>query len=130
MNFHPNNINQFADRWKAPRLSSMDSDDSDSDGQIGVGIQEAEPEIKEPPRYQVLLHNDDYTTMEVVVEVLQKFFGKSGLESEAIMLRVHRNGFGVAGIYSFEVAETKVAQATEFVKSRGFPLKLTLEPES
>jgi ATP-dependent Clp protease adaptor protein ClpS len=93
----------------------------------GVAVQEGKPKLKEPPKYAVLLHNDDYTTMEFVVEVLQRFFRKSGEEAMEIMLKVHNDGRGVAGIYSFEIAETKAAQVQELAKSRGFPLKCTIE---
>lgn len=83
--------------------------------------------LDEPPRYAVVLHNDDYTTMEFVVEVLRTFFRKGGDEALEITMRVHREGKGVAGIYPMDIAETKAAQVNEHARSRGFPLKCTAE---
>jgi ATP-dependent Clp protease adaptor protein ClpS len=79
--------------------------------------------------YKVVLHNDDYTTMEFVVLVLMKFFHKSETEATHIMLSVHHKGHGVAGLYTKDVAETKVAQVQDYAKQHGMPLKLTAEPE-
>jgi ATP-dependent Clp protease adaptor protein ClpS len=77
----------------------------------------------------VLLHNDDFTTMEFVVEVLVRFFRKGATEANRIMLEVHFRGVGTAGVYTREVAESKIAQVTEAARERGFPLLLTMEPE-
>ena len=79
--------------------------------------------------YKVVLHNDDYTTMEFVVLVLMKFFHKSETEATHIMLSVHHKGHGVAGLYTKDVAETKVAQVQDYAKQNGMPLRLTAEPE-
>lgn len=79
-------------------------------------------------RWKVVLHNDDYTTMEFVVHILMKFFHKSETEATHIMLSVHHMGSGVAGIYSRDVAETKVKDVHDYAKERGMPLKLTAEP--
>ncbi|MGM0540387.1 MAG: ATP-dependent Clp protease adapter ClpS, partial [Thermodesulfobacteriota bacterium] len=81
----------------------------------------------EPPQYKVVLHNDDYTTMEFVVYVLKNVFLKSEGEAIQIMLSVHRNGSGVCGIYTYEVAETKVARVHSMAKEEGYPLKCTME---
>jgi ATP-dependent Clp protease adaptor protein ClpS len=83
---------------------------------------------KKPNQYRVILHNDNYTTMEFVVHVLMKFFHKSATEAEHIMLTVHHKGSGVAGIYAKDVAETKVQQVTSYSQEHGYPLKLTAEP--
>lgn len=104
----------------------MTPDQHDSDGH--VAIQVAKPKIAEPPRYAVFLHNDDYTTMEFVVEVLTLDFSRPYQEAMGLMLKVHEEGKAVAGIYSFEIAESKVAKVTEKARANGFPLKLTLEP--
>ncbi len=83
----------------------------------------------EPPLYRVLLHNDDYTTREFVVQILVAVFNKPLDEAARLMWHVHRNGVGTCGLYPLEVAETKIAQATSAASENGFPLKLTLEPE-
>lgn len=93
----------------------------------GVAIEE-EVKVEEPPKMAVILHNDDYTTMEFVIEVLAKFFRKTAEEATQIMLSVHHNGSGVAGIYPAEIAETKVVQVTDYAQAHGYPLKVTAEP--
>ncbi len=83
---------------------------------------------KRPRRWKVILHNDDYTTMEFVVHVLMAHFHKNVAEATHVMLQVHRKGAGVAGVYSKEVAETKVAEVMDEARHHGMPLKLTAEP--
>lgn len=90
-------------------------------------VTESEEKLKPPPMYRVLLHNDDYTTMEFVVHVLENVFHRSESESTQIMLHVHRNGIGVAGVYTYEVAETKVALVDALARRHEFPLKCTTE---
>lgn len=97
-------------------------------GGIGVAVEEGRPKVKAPPRYSVILHNDDYTTMEFVVEVLRRYFQKTEEQAVQIMLRVHQEGRGVAGIYSFDIAETKAVQVRDYAQARGFPLRCTVEP--
>ena len=92
-------------------------------------ITESETRVAKPPLYRVLLHNDDYTTMDFVVYVLQSVFQKGEDEAFAIMLNVHVKGIGVAGIYTYEVAEMKVAQATAMAQAHEFPLLCTMEAE-
>jgi ATP-dependent Clp protease adaptor protein ClpS len=82
-----------------------------------------------PSLYKVLLLNDDYTPMEFVVHVLERFFGKSREDAHRIMLLVHQKGVGVCGVYTFEVAETKVAQVIEFARQHQHPLQCTMEKE-
>ncbi len=77
---------------------------------------------------RVLFHNDDYTTMEFVVDVLRRFFDKDPTEATRIMLMVHYTGVGVAGVYPAEIAETKAAQATEYARAHEYPLLITTEP--
>lgn len=84
---------------------------------------------KKPKRYKVVFLNDDYTTMEFVVQVLETIFHRSPAESAAIMLRVHNEGAGVAGVYTKEVAEMKVEQTIGWARREGHPLMLTMEPE-
>ena len=86
-------------------------------------------EVKEPSLYKVLLLNDDYTTMEFVVEVLRHVFQKTIEQATQIMLNVHQNGVGVCGIYPYEIAETKVNTVDALSRERGFPLKCTMERE-
>lgn len=88
-----------------------------------------ELQLDEPPWYKVVLLNDDYTTMDFVVEVLKHVFQKSEEEANRIMLNVHQNGFGVCGLYPHEIAETKVDLVDNLARERGFPLKCTMERE-
>jgi len=88
---------------------------------------ETKKKVERPRRYKVLLHNDDYTTMEFVVMVLQDVFHKTAADATQIMLHVHRNGIGVAGVYTYEVAETKVAIVEAMARQHEFPLKCTME---
>jgi len=88
-----------------------------------------EREVREPRKYKVLLHNDDYTTMDFVVEVLVRVFRKNEAQATAIMLAVHNQGFGVCGTYTAEVAETKVDMVHRLARSAGFPLKCSMEGE-
>ena len=90
---------------------------------------EIEEDVREPSMYRVLLHNDDYTSMEFVVEVLMYVFHKSWEESTQIMLKVHKEGIGVCGIYPYEVAETKVEMVEALARENGFPLKCTMEKD-
>ncbi len=79
--------------------------------------------------YKVLFHNDDYTTMDFVVLVLRQFFDKDRTEATRVMLMIHHSGIGVAGCYAYEVAETKVHQASEYSRAHDYPLRITMEPE-
>lgn len=92
--------------------------------------QENETDVAEPTMYKVLLHNDDYTPMDFVVFVLKKFFNKSDIEAYQIMMDVHEKGLGLAGVYSFEIAETKVTQVNQFSKQNEYPLKTSLEEQT
>lgn len=86
-------------------------------------------EVQEPKKYNVFLLNDDYSTMDFVIEVLVKVFRKTTNEAEAIMLSVHNNGKGLCGVYTFEIATTKVAQVKSLARDKGFPLKAIMEEE-
>ena len=86
-------------------------------------------EVQEPPLYKVLLHNDDYTTMEFVVSILENIFQKSKQEATRIMLSVHTEGVGVAGIYTREICETKIAIVHELAKKNEFPLRCSMEKD-
>ena len=86
-----------------------------------------EDELKEPDMYRVLLHNDDYTTMDFVVKILEEVFHKTQEESVAIMMSVHQKGMGVCGVYPKEIAGFRVAQVTDRALQAGFPLRCTME---
>ncbi len=100
------------------------------DPNIEEGVSsETDQDVAEPPMYKVMLINDDYTTMEFVVEVLVYVFQKSSEEAMQIMLNVHRSGVGVCGIYPYEIAETKVETVETLARENGFPLKCIMERE-
>jgi ATP-dependent Clp protease adaptor protein ClpS len=88
-----------------------------------------EKKLQKPRLYKVLLHNDNYTTREFVVAVLKEVFHRSESDAVRIMLHVHYNGIGVAGVYTYEVAETKVKLVEQAARDNGFPLRLSMEPE-
>ena len=92
-------------------------------------ISEVGDDIDEPSMYKVLLHNDDYTTMEFVVEILMIVFKKSPEDAVRIMLNVHHKGIGICGVYTYEVSETKVKAVHALARQYGFPLKCTMERE-
>jgi ATP-dependent Clp protease adaptor protein ClpS len=92
-------------------------------------VTEERPRTQTPRRYRVLLHNDDFTSMEFVVAVLVRYFSKNEAEASHIMFQVHLTGIGVAGVYTRDQAETKVAQVTAAAEAEGFPLLVTMEPE-
>ena len=103
----------------------------DDTGHTAPGIAVAErTRLKEPKQYAVILHNDDYTTMEFVIDILKRFFKKNQAEAMDIMLKVHEQGHGVAGIYGYEIAETKVAQVSAYAQAHDFPLKCSIEEHS
>jgi ATP-dependent Clp protease adaptor protein ClpS len=92
-------------------------------------VSEVGDDIDEPSMYKVLLHNDDYTTMEFVVEILMTIFNKSPEDAIRIMLNVHHKGIGICGVYTYEVSETKVIAVHALGRQYGFPLKCTMEKE-
>ena len=98
------------------------------DGDSGILI-ETRTRTKKPSMYKVLMLNDDYTPMEFVVHVLERFFGKNRSEATHIMLHVHRRGVGVCGIFTYEVAETKVTQVIDYARKHQHPLQLKMEKE-
>jgi ATP-dependent Clp protease adaptor protein ClpS len=107
----------------------MASDPKEREDHEGDLATERKTKLEKVKRFKVILHNDDYTTMEFVVLVLMKFFHKTETEATHIMLSVHHRGHGVAGVYTKDVAETKVAQVQDYAKEHGMPLRLTVEPE-
>ena len=122
-----------------PRLSAADPPrregppsrppaDPARDAERGLATRER-PKVERPPRFKVILYNDDYTPMEFVVQVLEKVFGKSPSAATQIMLQIHRSGMGVAGVYVLEVAETKSATVLRMAEERGYPLRSGVEKE-
>ncbi|HEV2560575.1 MAG TPA: ATP-dependent Clp protease adapter ClpS [Rhizomicrobium sp.] len=106
------------------------SGNSDGGGNSGTGVvTRTRPKTKKPSLYKVLLLNDDYTPMEFVVHILERFFNKNRDEAVQVMLHVHRHGVGICGVYTYEVAETKVAQVIEFARRHQHPLQCTMEKE-
>jgi ATP-dependent Clp protease adaptor protein ClpS len=93
----------------------------------GLAVEEAKPKLKKPPLFRVVLLNDDYTPMEFVVEVLELVFGMDRPNATRIMLEVHTKGKGVCGVFTYEIAETKVAQVSSFSEQNQHPLMCTLE---
>jgi len=113
------------------------NDDKDSNGGPGNGtggtgttvVTKPRPKTKKPAMYKVLMLNDDYTPMEFVVHVLERFFQKNRDEATRIMLHVHRRGVGVCGVFTYEVAETKVTQVMDLARQNQHPLQCTIEKE-
>ena len=108
--------------------NDMDNGGTENEKESGL-LLKPKPKTKKPSMYKVLLLNDDYTPMEFVVHVLEKFFSKNRQESTDIMLHVHRRGVGICGIFTYEVAETKVAQVMDFARANEQPLQCTMEKE-
>ena len=92
-------------------------------------VDESKPKLKKPPLFKILLHNDDYTTMEFVVYILSTIFQQPVQEAVRIMLQVHQQGVGIAGVYTYEIGETKVAKVLALAKEHQYPLLCTMEPE-
>jgi ATP-dependent Clp protease adaptor protein ClpS len=97
------------------------------DDERGLVLEEAKPKLKKPPLFRVVLLNDDYTPMEFVVEVLELIFGMDRPKATRIMLEVHTKGKGICGVYTYEIAETKVAQVSTFAQQNQHPLLCTME---
>jgi len=105
----------------------MSGQDPNEESESDLSVQEAKPELKEPPLYKVLLLNDDYTPMEFVVAVLEDFFHMDQEQATQIMLHVHTRGVGVCGVFTRDIAETKVSQVNDHSRSHQHPLMCTME---
>ena len=90
-------------------------------------LTEKKEKLEKPKLFKVILHNDDYTTMEFVIEVLQRFFSIDSERAQQLMLQIHNSGSAVCGVYTRDVAETKVAQVTEYARQNGHPLRCSME---
>ena len=123
---------QLSGQTSRPQCAQKRSDGSsygESEGEShgDLALAEKRPDVGEPSKWAVLLHNDDYTTMEFVIEVLGRFFQKNHEQSVAIMLKIHQEGKGIAGIFGYEIAETKAVKVVDHARSAGFPLRCTVE---
>ncbi len=110
-------------------MSGEDRDGNQGNGSGTGMVLESKPRTKKPSMYRVVMLNDDYTPMEFVVMVLERVFSKANEEAIKIMLHVHQKGVGICGVYTFEVAETKVGQVMDLAKEHQHPLQCTLEKE-
>jgi ATP-dependent Clp protease adaptor protein ClpS len=116
--------------WNASTMSDNDKRGGGTTEGPNTGVVvKARPKTRKPAMYKVLMLNDDYTPMEFVVHVLERFFQKSREEATRIMLHVHRRGVGVCGVYTYEVAETKVTQVMDLARQNQHPLQCTIEKE-
>ena len=106
---------------------SQDNENESTSSDLGAVVLEKDPEVKEPPSYQVILINDDYTPMEFVVLVLESVFNKKQEEATQIMLHVHKNGIGICGTFTYEVAESKCKSVMDLAKKHEHPLQCTME---
>jgi ATP-dependent Clp protease adaptor protein ClpS len=102
--------------------------EEDPEREEGLAIRER-PKTRKPSLYRVLLHNDDYTTMEFVIEALVRYFDKTVTEAMRIMLLVHQTGVGIAGVYTRDEAETRMERVADAAREAGYPLELSMEPE-
>ncbi len=103
------------------------ADEPHGNDDSGLIVQEAKPKLKRPPLYRVMILNDDFTPMEFVVHVLEYFFGMDREKAVRVMLQVHTQGNGVCGVYSREIAETKVSQVIDYSRENNHPLLCTME---
>ena len=113
-------------RIASPALAGPDREGGDGNPTVGVATR-TRPKTKKPSQYRVLLLNDDYTPMEFVVHILKRFFGMDTDEATRVMLHVHQKGVGICGVFTYEVAETKVNQVLDFARKNQHPLQCTLE---
>ena len=123
---------ELAQVWPVRSGPGEDDQDNDDGGMGGPGtgvVTKTRAKTKKPSMYKVLMLNDDYTPMEFVIHILEKFFHKNKQEATDIMMHVHRRGVGICGIFTYEVAETKVAQVMDFARANEQPLQCVMEKE-
>ena len=121
-------IGRWTPAMKRPHGGDEGGNDDGGDGGTNTGVVvRSKPKAKKPSMYKVIMLNDDYTPMEFVVMVLERFFNKTHEEATHIMLHVHQKGVGVCGVYTYEVAETKVTQVMDMARQHQHPLQCTLE---
>ena len=110
-------------------MIKLSIEEIDNENNYGSSVLEKEPEVKEPPLYQVILLNDDYTPMEFVVAILQQLFRLNEVDATRVMLHVHHHGVGIAGVFTHEIAETKVQQTLAAARRHEYPLQCSMEAE-
>lgn len=124
----PKPLRQDDAHWLTSRPVANDGKEGDGDNDRDIGIAtKTKPKVKKPSLYRVLLLNDDYTPMEFVVHVLERFFQKNRDQATQIMLHVHNHGVGECGVFTYEVAETKVTQVMDFARQNQHPLQCVME---
>lgn len=106
-----------------------DEQDHDWHSESGLTVSPVKPELKQPPKYRVLMLNDDYTPMDFVIEVLEGLFRMERENATRVMMQVHTEGLAQCGVYTFEIAEAKVEQANSYAQQHGHPLQCTMEEE-
>ena len=121
-------LREFTELMEETLVYMMADKKGDDDNDVGV-VLETKPKTKRPPMYKVLILNDDFTPMEFVVHVLERFFGLSHAQAFELMLTVHKKGVAVVGVFSHEIAETKVALVMDFAQRHQHPLQCTMEKE-
>ncbi len=126
--YHPPDARRDDREPRPPSVPQGPGPGTETEREEGIAVAER-PKTRRPSLYRVLLHNDDYTTMEFVVEVLVRHFDKTATEATRVMLQVHHLGVGVAGTYTRDEAETRIERVGVEAQSAGFPLLLTMEPE-
>ena len=115
----------YVDWHISPRLSNETHEEAEGD----IAVQAAKPELKRPPMYCVVLMIDDYTPMDFVIEILQQYFALNLDQATQVMLTVHYEGKGIAGVYPRDIAETKANQVNNYARSQGYPLLCQIEPK-
>ena len=121
-----NNSNYFLSEIT---LNSDEENNDDFKNKFSSIVLEEKPKLKKPPLYKVIMLNDDYTPMEFVIEMLQKYFSKSQEQATEIMLHIHQKGIGICGLYTYEIAESKATQVLDKARKNQHPLQIKLEKE-
>ncbi len=125
--FSPQSLDFYCFETKFFVCQTGGSSDVEEEGELATTV--SSPELKRPSRYKVILHNDDYTTMEFVIFILKEVFRKSGDEAEDLMLKIHHEGEAVCGVYIYEIADTKREKVFNLAKKEGHPLRCSILPE-
>ena len=122
-------INNYSYFLSEITLNSDEENNDDFKNKFSSIVLEEKPKLKKPPLYKVIMLNDDYTPMEFVIEMLQKYFSKSQEQATEIMLHIHQKGIGICGLYTYEIAESKATQVLDKARKNQHPLQIKLEKE-